>query len=134
MSSNEPREVTRHRNERWVQIAHCIRLRDDEECQVCGETNAPKGRSLPVHHITRAAKIPIDRDPHVARNLITVCYSCHRQVEALPPDEQLALCGFSSRRELDVDEDLLSSTNQILINLGRQPLMNGEMIENSRND
>lgn len=53
-------------------IKRSVKNRDDNKCQVCGETDKP----LECHHINTVSKHPeLEAD---LSNIITLCQSCHR--------------------------------------------------------
>lgn len=66
--------------------------RDDRQCQKCGMSLerhvAEHGAELHVHHIVRYADFDDDETAHSLNNLITVCYSCHGDIEGLPIDNR----------------------------------------------
>lgn len=59
---------------------------DDYECKVCGiesdEHVEKYGMSLNVHHRTRYRSFEDEEEAHRLSNLVTLCCSCHRKVEA----------------------------------------------------
>lgn len=68
----------------WDSIATSIRERDEHTCQYC-DTQAEE-RKHDVHHIIplrlfKRWDVPLE-DAHVPRNLVTLCRSCHKPVEA----------------------------------------------------
>ncbi len=71
----------------WPQIRETILARDGQRCRVCGATAQP-GHPLEVHHLTGLrtflAQYPRQealRLAHAPENLLTVCPTCHRQLE-----------------------------------------------------
>lgn len=67
-SESYPSEFKRIREE--------IRERDNHTCQLCGKTKQPNGYKLDVHHIDYNKR---NSDP---KNLITLCSSCNKEVDA----------------------------------------------------
>jgi len=70
------------RGEGWQATRKCVLERDGFECRFCGVSNDvhknQHGRELSAHHI-----IPKNEGgPDDTKNLITVCQSCHRTLEA----------------------------------------------------
>lgn len=60
--------------------------RDDHTCLLCGISNEELGRNPDVHHIvpvrTFVETPGADKtDAHVARNLVTLCVTCHRRAD-----------------------------------------------------
>ena len=81
----------------WKQIKKAIRKRDGYTCQLCGIKQSCLPNALDVHHIERYSDFP-EHDKAKAnstRNLISLCRSCHIQVEYGTP-LQLPLSLFSS--------------------------------------
>ncbi|MGC9393801.1 MAG: DEAD/DEAH box helicase [Anaerolineae bacterium] len=71
----------------WPEIRETILARDGHKCRMC-ETKGKSGHPLEVHHLTALrtflAQYPRQealRLAHAAENLLTVCPSCHRQLE-----------------------------------------------------
>ena len=64
----------------WAAQRDLARQRDEYRCRVCG---APEnGRSHHVHHLTPFRAFNSYLEANQLANLITVCPSCHRRVEA----------------------------------------------------
>ena len=64
----------------WADQRDLARQRDEYRCRVCG---APEnGRSHHVHHLTPFRAFNSYLEANQLANLITVCPSCHRRVEA----------------------------------------------------
>jgi len=71
----------------WPQIRETILARDGQRCRVCGVTAQP-GHPLDVHHLTPLRTFLTQyprqealRLAHTPENLLTVCPTCHRQLE-----------------------------------------------------
>lgn len=67
---------------RWFAIRRAARVRDEYECQVCGTSKAELGRNPDVHHIVPIRDFDDSREAHRLDNVISLCRSCHRKVEA----------------------------------------------------
>jgi hypothetical protein len=65
----------------WVSARKEALERDEHTCQRCGICAADADRPLEVHHKTpvRMFKFPVDA--HTLDNLVTLCRSCHLEVE-----------------------------------------------------
>lgn len=63
----------------WFQKREEVLVRNDYTCQVCGEHD----ESNHVHHIKPVREFDDPEDAHFDENLITVCESCHPEVEGL---------------------------------------------------
>ncbi len=64
----------------WAAQRDLARQRDEYRCRICG---APEnGRSHHVHHLTPFRSFSSYQEANQLANLITVCPSCHRRVEA----------------------------------------------------
>ncbi len=71
----------------WPAVAASILERDGQRCRVCGAAAQP-GHPLEVHHLT-ALRTFLAQNPrpvalklaHAPDNLLTVCPTCHRQIE-----------------------------------------------------
>ncbi|HQE93399.1 MAG TPA: DEAD/DEAH box helicase [Anaerolineae bacterium] len=71
----------------WPQIREAILARDGQRCRVCGAA-AQAGHPLEVHHLTPLRTFMTQyprqealRLAHAPENLLTVCPTCHRQLE-----------------------------------------------------
>lgn len=74
-------ETVAYRGE-WWQIRRQARKRDNHECQVCGREKEEMGREPDVHHIKPIREFEDPQEAHVLSNVISLCRSCHRKVEA----------------------------------------------------
>lgn len=62
----------------WKELANSIRRRDCYQCQVCSAKQRQGTRKFPVDHVIPERLMgDFDLEPHIARNLMTVCWSCH---------------------------------------------------------
>lgn len=73
----------------WNQQKRAARERDGYCCQVCGVPQSALGKSLDVHHITpfrQFGYVPGENDSFLEandlNNLISLCHTCHKRVEA----------------------------------------------------
>jgi len=55
--------------------------RDNYTCQKCGSTDSVDNRRPDVHHIKPVREFENKEDAHFLENLITLCRSCHIEVE-----------------------------------------------------
>ncbi|RKY63810.1 MAG: hypothetical protein DRQ14_01400 [Candidatus Latescibacterota bacterium] len=76
----EPRPE--YRGGDWEVNAERARKRDRYTCRICGVTEKELGRKLDVHHILPFGWFKDPRDANRLSNLISVCPSCHRKLEA----------------------------------------------------
>jgi len=63
----------------WEEIAEKIRNRDEHTCQICGSKDTKN--QLDVHHKTPLRTFADRAKAHDPDNLISLCRSCHQQVE-----------------------------------------------------
>lgn len=56
--------------------------RDDYQCQQCGRDRTDIGRNPDVHHIEPVRTFDDPEAAHTLANVVTLCRSCHRDVEA----------------------------------------------------
>jgi DEAD/DEAH box helicase domain-containing protein len=71
----------------WAEIRQEVLARDAHRCRLCGQPAAP-GQPLEVHHLTplrtfmsQYARPMARRLAHAPENLLSLCSTCHRQVE-----------------------------------------------------
>lgn len=67
--------------ENWREMRRKVRKRDDYTCQVCGISEEDVDKQLDVHHIQPIATFEIPENANTLHNLVTVCRSCHLNVE-----------------------------------------------------
>ena len=75
----------------------------DGECQRCGAPRCKSGRRLHVHHLIPEGQLD---EPHEFTNLIAVCDRCHRTLEQMPKDQQLAECRIESVDTLELSGEI----------------------------
>ncbi|MCO8244042.1 MULTISPECIES: HNH endonuclease [unclassified Haladaptatus] len=66
---------------RWWRIRQQALERDARTCQQCGKTESEIGQTPDVHHIIRLREFDNPQEAHRLDNVITLCRSCHRNVE-----------------------------------------------------
>ena len=76
----EPRPE--YRGGDWEVQAERARKRDRYTCRISGITEKELGRKLDVHHILPFSWFRDPRQANRLSNLISVCPSCHRKLEA----------------------------------------------------
>lgn len=74
----------------WREVRREVLDRDDYRCQKCGVTSIELGQNPDVHHIKPVRTFDNPQEAHSVNNLISLCKSCHMQVEhgnmeLLPP-------------------------------------------------
>lgn len=74
------RDKPENRGRQWETRAEEIKDRDDHTCQSCGARIAAPH----THHIIKGRHLPVG-NARVWSNLVTVCRSCHNDLEGLPP-------------------------------------------------
>lgn len=67
--------------QKWWRTRREALERDDYTCQNCGKTTDELGRNPDVHHIERVRDFNQPEMAHTLENVITLCRSCHRNVE-----------------------------------------------------
>lgn len=67
--------------ENWAAIRNSIRERDGYRCCRCGVHEEDHPTELHVHHIVPRLEFDDPNEANVASNLITLCRSCHFEVE-----------------------------------------------------
>lgn len=80
-----------YRGPNWHKQRRKARKRDDNECQHCGVTDT----ELDVHHIIPFRKFEDYKRANRLQNLITLCDSCHSNVEWGNISIQSKITGFS---------------------------------------
>lgn len=68
--------------ESWWKVRRAALSRDDYECQSCGVEADQLERRPDVHHIKRVRAFDNVENAHKLENVVTLCRSCHRLVEA----------------------------------------------------
>lgn len=121
----------------WRSICWSVRKRDNYECQSCGIKNKKHkdeyDKSLEVHHLIKLEeffddfsdeehnKLLSDNSPqslikkaerrkdiaNKKENLVSLCTSCHYNIETKDLDEQLEIVGMNSPyEEIDIPESV----------------------------
>lgn len=72
---------TNYRGPNWKSQRSVARDRDNHTCQRCGITRKTLRKELDVHHIVPFRNFEDYRKANELINLITLCPSCHHQVE-----------------------------------------------------
>ena len=67
---------------RWWAVRRQALERDDHACRVCGRSHDEIGREPDVHHVVRVRDFDDPNDAHSLDNVVCLCRSCHRHVEA----------------------------------------------------
>lgn len=88
----------------WKIVREKIIARDNGVCVLCLKRGYIQHKSLQVHHlIKRTSDISLAYDPS---NLVTVCRTCHEEIEELPVKEQRVLLGdFNGKNKLILKEE-----------------------------
>nr|WP_225741153.1 HNH endonuclease signature motif containing protein [Halorussus halophilus] len=68
--------------QQWWRVRREALERDDYTCQNCGKSKSELGRNPDVHHIVRVRDFDKPEQAHVLDNVVSLCRSCHRNVEA----------------------------------------------------
>lgn len=68
--------------QKWWRVRRGALERDEYECQNCGKTKGEIGRNPDVHHLERVRSFEQPQEAHTLSNVVTLCRSCHRNVEA----------------------------------------------------
>jgi len=67
--------------EGWPQMRHMVRNRDCFRCRKCGMHEDECDTELHVHHIVPLREFDEPEEANTPNNLVTVCPSCHKEVE-----------------------------------------------------
>ena len=82
------------KSSRWKKVRQQILLRD-KCCILCFRRGNFEYRQLQVHHIVkRTDDITLAYEPS---NLVTLCRTCHEEVEKLPPSKQRELLNYKPK-------------------------------------
>ncbi|MFC6613675.1 HNH endonuclease [Halopenitus salinus] len=108
------------RNDRFEQIALTVRNRDAGRCRRCG---TPEGEErLSVHHLIPDSHVPDRFDAHLPVNLVSLCRTCHSELEPRSLDYQLGALEISDLEELLLSEETREAVNTRLIQTGPDEL------------
>lgn len=80
--AKDGRAETTDYGENWKPVKRRALERDDHSCQNCGKTADQLGQEPDVHHITPIKTFDEPKEGHTLDNVICLCRSCHRRVEA----------------------------------------------------
>ncbi len=72
----------------WEEMSDAARQRDGNECVDCGST-IEQNQKMEVHHIVECGFFEDDEKRNDLRNLVTLCFSCHKLWENATDEEQL---------------------------------------------
>lgn len=85
---------------RWKSLRAEIIRRDKGCCVLCFQRKIITYRTLQVHHIVKRINDPsLIYEPS---NLVTVCRSCHEEIEELSPAKQRALLNLEKSKEEEI--------------------------------
>lgn len=73
----------------WPQVRKEIRERDNQTCQNCGIEFDEYESGPAVHHIKKLRDFDTYKEANKRENLVSLCQSCHMELEELPVDEQI---------------------------------------------
>lgn len=120
-------DVPSSRGYYWEKRSNEIKERDDEVCQRCGDHNGNYEYyplSMEVHHIVPGKYLP-KSDARVDLNLVTVCVTCHRNLEGSHIERQLA---ETSREDALQILNLLKNRPQSGTSISRQVELSEEQV------
>lgn len=81
----------------WKEVRRKVLFRDKGCCVLCLKRNIVEYRGLQVHHIVKRvddATLAYDMN-----NLVTLCRTCHEEVEKLSVSDQKKLLGIEDKQE-----------------------------------
>ncbi|MFC6613759.1 HNH endonuclease [Halopenitus salinus] len=104
------------RKQRFEQIALSVRNRDAGRCRWCETTEGDE--RLSVHHLIPDSRIPDRFDAHLPVNLVSLCQSCHSELESRSLDYQLRVLDVEDREELMLSETTRNALNVRLNKIG----------------
>lgn len=115
-----PNHDGQDRGDRFEQIALAVRNRDAGRCQRCEQ---PEGdERLSVHHLVPDTKVPEGLDAHLPVNLVTLCRSCHAEMEAKTIEGQLRKLQIETQADLLLTEQERERLNERLDDIGPEIL------------
>ena len=71
----------RYYGENWPRMRRLVRNRDCFRCRKCGMHEDECDTELHVHHIVPLREFGEPEEANTPSNLVTVCPSCHNQIE-----------------------------------------------------
>lgn len=104
------------RNRRFEQISLSVRNRDAGRCRRCGAAEGDE--RLSVHHLIPDSQIPDQFDAHLPVNLVSLCRSCHSDLESRSLDSQLRVLDVENQKELMLSEETRQALNARLNEIG----------------
>lgn len=91
----------------YSQLSPAIRLRiverDGIQCRRCGMPQSELRRALEVHHLKPVKEHETAADAHGSTNLVSLCDSCHAEMEKKTVGQQLNEIGVENISELKID-------------------------------
>jgi len=111
-----PNEDVQDRGERFEEIALAVRNRDGGRCQRCEQPEADE--RLSVHHLVPDTTVPEELDAHLPVNLVTLCRSCHAEMEAKTIQGQIRKLQIETQAELLLTEQEREQLNERLDDIG----------------
>lgn len=67
--------------QQWWRVRREALERDEYTCQNCGASSSELGQNPDVHHVVRVRDFEEPQQAHVLENVVSLCRSCHRNVE-----------------------------------------------------
>lgn len=104
------------RGHRFEEIATTVRNRDRGRCRSCGDSEA--GEKLGVHHLIADSDIPEGIDSHLPVNLVSLCRSCHANLESKSLQDQIRKLDIEDQSELMLSGDVREKLNNRLESVG----------------
>ncbi|PHQ44029.1 hypothetical protein Z052_00925 [Halorubrum sp. C191] len=108
------------RMQRFEEIALSVRNRDAGRCRRCEESEGEV--RLSVHHLVPDSRVPDSYDAHLPVNLVSLCRSCHSELESRSLDSQLRILDLADREELMLSEAERNALNTRLTEVGPDEL------------
>ncbi|WP_160163127.1 HNH endonuclease [Halorubrum saccharovorum] len=106
--------------QRFEEISLSVRNRDAGRCRRCEEAEGDV--RLSVHHLVPDSRVPDEYDAHLPVNLVSLCRSCHSELESRSLDAQLRILDLADREELMLSEAERNALNMRLNEVGPDEL------------